>query len=82
MVVVPKNATAKKLVDLNFAVRYGIAIRTYWSKKFGSREADRQTTKFSGHVVVTIQESIANYYKPTGYMLCRALVMEYLSHDL
>ena len=53
MAVDTKIAFARILADLNLAVRYGIAIRTYVSRKFwrifyfGGCNIDRQTAKFN-----------------------------------
>ena len=48
------------------AVRYGIAICIYASKKFwrifnlAVVELDRQTAKFSGYTVISLKEILAN----------------------
>ena len=47
MAVEPKITIARILADLNLAVRYGIAIRIYASRKFGGCNIDHQTAKFN-----------------------------------
>jgi hypothetical protein len=52
LAVEPKIAITRILADLSLAVRYGIAIRIYVSRKFGEFSfggcnIDRQTTKFN-----------------------------------
>ena len=56
MTIKPKIAITRILSDLNLAVRYGIAICIYASRKFGGYNIDHQTAKFSGYTVPALRD--------------------------